>query len=150
MLKEAPTAFGADYESSTSLSEEHFAQRVSNDDDNFISGAFVDSSLVGTCGGRRDPDVKRRHIGYVWGMYLQPEHRGSGLAVQLLNTTLTRLQALAGLEVIQLAVTKGNLAAEALYRQAGFIEYGIEPAALKVAGRNYDERLMWLPVDPGH
>lgn len=147
MLQQAPTAFGSDYETASKLTEEHFAERVRDDDENFISGAFIDSILVGTCGGRRDQDLKRRHIGYVWGMYLQPAQRGSGLAARLLTSTLSRLQTLAGLEVIQLAVTRDNLAAEALYRQAGFIEYGIEPAALKVDGQNYDERLMWLPLN---
>jgi hypothetical protein len=33
-------------------------------------------------------------------------------------------------------------AALALYEQAGFEVYGREPAALKVAGSNYDEFLM--------
>lgn len=148
MLREAPSAFGSDYESAQQLTVEDFRHRVRNDADNFITGTFSGSLLIGSCGGRRDPDAKRRHIGYIWGMYLQPDHRGGGLANEMLDTTLKRLKQMPGLEVIQLAVTAGNTAAEQLYETAGFLEYGIEPAALKVDQHTYDERLMWLPLSP--
>lgn len=146
MLRDEPTAFGSNYESTAQLPPQHFIERTRNDEENFIIGAFADNTLVGSCGGRRDDDVKRRHIGMIWGMYLHPDHRGDGGAAAMLRMTIKRLVALPGLEQIQLAVTVGNQAAERLYRSAGFEEYGREPAALKVDGRNYDELLMWLPV----
>ena len=146
MLRQAPSAFGSDYENARKLSSDDFRQRVRNDADNFITGAFSGSALIGSCGGRRDPDAKRHHIGYVWGTYLQPQHRGNGLARQLLEATLNRLRLMSGLELIQLAVTAGNTAAENLYLTNGFRDYGLEPAALKVDGQDYDERLMWLPL----
>lgn len=146
MLRQVPSAFGSDYESAAQLTVDDFRQRVQNDADNFITGAFSDSTLIGSCGGRRDPAAKRRHIGYVWGMYLQPKFRGTGLSRQLLDTTLIKLRQLPGLELIQLAVTAGNTAAENLYLKAGFRDYGIEPAALKIGEQAYDERLMWLPI----
>jgi RimJ/RimL family protein N-acetyltransferase len=146
MLRDEPTAFGSNYESAAQLPLQHFIERTRNDEENFIIGAFTGNTLVGSCGGRRDDDVKRRHIGMIWGMYLHPDHRGDGRAAAMLRVTIERLVALPGLEQIQLAVTVGNQAAERLYRSAGFKEYGREPAALKVDGRNYDELLMWLPV----
>lgn len=146
MLREEPSSFGSDYESALKLAEQDFRDRADYTEDKFIIGAFAAEDLVGSCGGRRDPDLKRRHIGYIWGMYLQAQHRGSGTAARLLTTTIDRLRQLPDLELIQLAVTAGNRAAERLYLSAGFREYGVEPAALKVDGKNYDERLMWLPL----
>ena len=146
MLREEPTAFGSDYESALALSEHDFRQRTQYSADKFIVGAFADDDLVGSCGGRRDPDIKRQHIGYIWGMYLSAQYRGNGAAAAMLAAAIDGLKQLPDLELIQLAVTAGNRAAEQLYLNAGFREYGVEPAALKVNGKNHDERLMWLPL----
>ena len=51
------------------------------------------------------------------------------------------------LECIQLAVTVGNDDALALYKNMDFEVYGREPAALKVAGINYDESLLALALN---
>ena len=146
MLREEPTSFGSDYNSALALSERDFRQRTQYATDKFIVGAFAAADLVGSCGGRRDPDVKRQHIGYIWGMYLRAQHRGTGAAATMLAATIEGLTRLPDLELIQLAVTAGNRSAEQLYLNAGFQEYGVEHAALKVDGKNYDERLMWLPL----
>jgi RimJ/RimL family protein N-acetyltransferase len=146
MLRNDPSAFGADYESALQLTERHFQERTHYVEDNFIIGAFAADALLGSCGARRDSGVKRQHIGYIWGMYLSIQHRGTGTAAALLAAAIEGLKKLPGLELIQLAVTTGNRAAEQLYVNAGFQEYGVEPAALKVDGTNYDERLMWLPI----
>ena len=34
-----------------------------------------------------------------------------------------------------------------LYRSVGFVAYGIEPRALRHAGRDYDEAMMVLMID---
>jgi len=146
VLRDEPTSFGDNYERAASLPERHFKDRTRNEQDNFINGAFAGTKLVGCCGGRRDNDIKRQHIGIIWGMYLHPDHRGTGTAQAMLLATIDRLKLITSLELVQLAVTAGNQAAEQLYRNAGFQEYGREPAALKVAGENFDELLMWLPL----
>lgn len=148
MLREEPIAFGADYDSTASLPEQHFRDRTQYAADNFIIGAFAAADLVGSCGGRREQGFKRQHIGYIWGMYLQTQHRGTGTAAAMLNAAIEGLKQLPGLELIQLAVTAGNRSAEQLYLNAGFQEYGVERAALKVDGKNFDERLMWRPLEP--
>ena len=47
-----------------------------------------------------------------------------------------------GLEQVTLDVTAGNLAAVTLYRSEGFVEYGVAPRVLCVAGTYHDELLM--------
>jgi ribosomal protein S18 acetylase RimI-like enzyme len=78
----------------------------------------------------------------VWGMYVHPSERGRGLGRLLLGSVLERLRRIEGVEQVQLAVTAGNEPALKLYESAGFRVYGREPAALKVAGINYDELLL--------
>jgi ribosomal protein S18 acetylase RimI-like enzyme len=93
-------------------------------------------------GGVREQSPKRRHIALIVGMYVHQDHRRAGIAPLLLDAAQKGLAELGGLEQLQLSVTAGNEPALALYEQAGFEVYGREPAALKVAGSNYDEFLM--------
>ena len=142
MLKQSPTAFGSDYAESAALPLDHFRERAREDPENFIVGAFDGEALVGSAGAFREQTAKRRHIATVVGMYVHPDYRRRGIAARLLTAVVTRLENLPGLEQIQLSVTVGNDGALALYRQAGFEEYGREPDALKVDGSNYDEFLL--------
>lgn len=142
MLEESPTAFGADLEETRARPLAHFEERASNEPENFIIGAFAADELVGSAGGMRDREPKRRHLALVWGMYVHPSQRGCGLGRLLLGTVLERLRRIEGVEQVQLAVTAGNEPALKLYESAGFRVYGREPAALKVAGVNYDELLL--------
>jgi ribosomal protein S18 acetylase RimI-like enzyme len=142
MLAESPTAFGSDYAESSARPLEHFRERVCNEPENFIIGAFVDDDLIGSVGGFREQETKRRHITSIVGMYVHPEHRRSGIGRELLSSAVERLETLPGVERIQLAVTVGNDHALALYQSAGFEVYGREPDALKVDGSNYDELLL--------
>jgi len=146
MLAESPTAFGSDYAESSARPLEHFRERVRNDPENFIIGAFVDDNLIGSVGGFREQESKRRHITSIVGMYVHPDHRRIGIGRELLAAAIDRLENLPGVERIQLSVTFGNDRALALYQAAGFEVYGQEPDALKVDGSNYDELLLSRPV----
>ncbi len=72
-------------------------------------------------------------------MFVHPAHRRAGLGRDLLRSVLDRLDKLPLLEHVQLAVTAGNDGALVLYEEMEFEVYGREPAALKVAGIDYDE-----------
>ncbi len=50
---------------------------------------------------------------------------------------------------IQLCVNTENPRAQALYRSVGFEVFGVEPRALCVGGRFYDEAHMVLRLDAG-
>ena len=75
-------------------------------------------------------------------MYVQPQRRGVGLGRRLLGLALDCAAGWVGVEQITLAVTTRNVAAQALYRSAGFVEYGVAPRALCVAGSYHDESLL--------
>ncbi|MBN8899303.1 MAG: GNAT family N-acetyltransferase [Rhodospirillales bacterium] len=90
--------------------------------------------------------VKQRHKGTVWGVYVDPAQRGAGIAQALITAVIDSAQA-AGLGVLQLAVTVGNVPAIRLYEAAGFVRTGIEPRALRVGDRFLDEALMVRLLD---
>lgn len=113
----------------------------------FVLGGFSEGGLVGTVGFFRQPWEKKRHQGAIWGVYVAPEARGSGLGRALLGEAVARARRLPGLEQIHLSVAVGGVAAHRLYAALGFVEYGREPRALKVGNAYDDEILMVLDLD---
>ncbi len=91
--------------------------------------------------------MKMRHKGVLWGMYVRPEARGTGLAAALVERLLSEAQGI--VEEVRLAVVTTNEAAIRLYTRYRFKEYGIERRALKMDGRYYDELLMARFIEDG-
>src|SRR5690349_4599530 len=91
-LEREPLAFGEAPEEHQAQPVEAFARRLAAArEDDFVLGAFVDGSLVGTAGFARVQRVKRRHKGIVWGMYVDAGHRGQGIGRALLEALLERV-----------------------------------------------------------
>lgn len=142
-LKMHPEAFGASYELSRQLSMSEVQDRIHNEPDDYILGAFTpDGTLAGIMGFKREYGLKLRHKGFIWGVYVAPNYRGEGLASLLLLEVLERGRHLEHLKQINLSVVTTNAAARRLYERHGFEVYGIERNALEVAGQGYDEAHM--------
>jgi RimJ/RimL family protein N-acetyltransferase len=105
-----------------------------------IFGAFVDGELQGTAGYRVQDGPKENPKALLWGMYVRPAARNSGLGRLLVEAVVSH--ASGRVELLQLTVVTENLAARRLYESLGFAEYGREARALKQNGRYYDEILM--------
>jgi len=147
MLESEPEAFGSSPEDHNKLSEEEIRRRLTADlAERFIFGAFVDGQLVGVAGFVREPQVKARHKGRIWGVYLKAELRGQGIGRRMLQSILDRVHAIDGLEQILISVTTAQSAAQSLYRSLGFVSFGVEPRALKIANRYVDEQYMVLEI----
>ncbi|HET6607684.1 MAG TPA: GNAT family N-acetyltransferase [Rhodopila sp.] len=140
-LRSHPEAFGAD------VSEEGPAavDRLIGQAPSLTLGGFAGSAMVGMAGVVISGRIKTRHKGHVWGFYVTPAFRGSGLSRALMGGLVghAREQGLLGLT---LTVTVGNEAARRLYAEAGFVTYGVEPAGLQVGGRLFDVELMALDL----
>ena len=80
------------------------------------------------------------HKGFLWGMYLKPEARGSGLAAILVERLLE--YASQEVEQVQLTVVASNPRAIRFYERTGFVAYGLEKEALKDKDAYFDEILM--------
>ncbi len=141
-LLKHPEAFGASYDDEAGRPLAVTAERL---DGGFVLGAFDgDEKLMGVAGLAIPTAVKARHKGTLWGMYVLPEARGSGLSRLLVDGIIA--EARGRVERLLLTVVSSNAAALNLYRNAGFVEYGLEQRALRVDDAYFDEMLMALPL----
>jgi RimJ/RimL family protein N-acetyltransferase len=148
-LESEPNAFGESAEEHRLTSVDTLAQRLkSNAADNFVLGAFDGSTLVGTAGFYRMQSVKQRHKGWIWGVFVDPEYRGRGVARALLVRLLETVKELPELQCVLLKVASTQEAARRLYLSLGFRAFGIEPRSLKVDEGYIDEEHMALDVLP--
>lgn len=111
----------------------------------FLLGAFDNSeNLIGFIGFRREVSHRLDHIGHIWGLYVAPLGRGSGLGKSLICQTLIEVAKIPGVEQVKLQLEAGNKRAKALYEYFGFKVWGTEPKAVKVDGKYYDDYHMIL------
>lgn len=147
-LRNHPLAFGSSYEEEAARSMDEWRARLNKDPkESFVAGAWQGERLMGTVGFYRNEQRKLRHKGNVWGVYVDPEFRKSGVAAMLIRYVLQEAASLDGLSRILLAVQADNAGAIRLYETCGFAAYGKEPRALLVDGQYVDELFMALELE---
>ena len=149
-LARCPLAFNSDAAEAEARPAEAWASQVAASTGEGAQVIFLaetpDGRLAGMAGVYTSPQVKVAHTGNVFGVYVRDEFRGVGLGRALTQACIGWARD-KGLVVLKLAVVNGNDAARRLYEQCGFTPYGVEPAALRYAGKLYDETLMALRLD---
>jgi RimJ/RimL family protein N-acetyltransferase len=141
-LKNHPETFGASWEDELEQPDSWWIERLES---STVFGGWTDRSpLLGVAGFYVLGPTKQRHKGILWGMYVRPAARGTGLAAALLQRVIEHARPL--VEEIRLTVMASNTAAHRLYSAAGFEPYGLERRALKVGENYYDDELMALPL----
>jgi len=133
-LEEYPEAFQATYESALDLPLEAYAVRMQM---YALFGGFVDGELAGFLGFTPLRNPKIAHKGVMWGMYVRPSARGSGLAEAMVGKALEHARD--HVEQVLISVITDNARARRFYEKMGFEPYGVEPRALKIGGKYYDE-----------
>ncbi|MBC3346713.1 GNAT family N-acetyltransferase [Pseudomonas sp. SWRI196] len=108
-----------------------------------LLGAFVEHELVGIVGLSLEPREKARHKATLFGMYVADAHRHAGLGYQLVQAALDEARRHSFLRLVQLTVTAGNAPALKLYQRCGFVQYGLEPQAIRVGEDYLDKIHMW-------
>jgi RimJ/RimL family protein N-acetyltransferase len=129
-----------------SLALDEVRVRISGTEGVIVFGVFRDGDLAAIAGLRRERLAKVAHKATVWGVFVAPEHRRAGLARDLIGTVIAHARE-TGVMQLHLAVNTENSAARKLYLSFGFAPFGVEPRALRVGDRFYDEELMALPLD---
>ncbi len=148
-LETEPAAFGSSAEEHRTLPIDAIAKRISYEPANkFVVGAFAAGQMVGTAGFFRGMNLKERHKGHIWGVYVTHEARARGTGRNILRILLDHASNIDGIEQIMLSVATNQTAAINLYRQFGFESYGCERRALKIGDRYLDEEHMVLFLDP--
>jgi ribosomal protein S18 acetylase RimI-like enzyme len=143
-LREHPDAFTSSYEQDRDLPVEATSQRLAAHP---FWGAYHHAELRGFVGFERDLRPKSRHKATVMGMYVAPEAGGQGVGRKLLEALIAHAR-VNGVESLVLTVTDGNERATRLYEAAGFRSFGIEPDAIRVAGRSCAKNHMHMNLAP--
>ena len=111
-----------------------------------VLGAFHDERLAGVAGLSFEKREKARHKATLFGMYVSSRFRRHGLGRQIVEAVLAEASS-RGVKVVQLMVTHGNRAAQGLYEQCGFVQYGLEPLAVRVGNEFVSKVHMWCDLD---
>ncbi|HVN03140.1 MAG TPA: GNAT family N-acetyltransferase [Bryobacteraceae bacterium] len=145
MLEREPQAFGSSAEDHRKTAVESAAARIASaGPGSFILGAFMAGELAGAAGFYREQELKSRHKGHVWGVYVAESARGRGIGRDLMRELIAKAAREPGLRQIILTVTTEQSAARRLYESLGFVRFGREPRALEIDGRYVDEEYYLL------
>jgi RimJ/RimL family protein N-acetyltransferase len=122
-----------------------YALRLRNNNAaNFVVGAFEQDKLVAMVGFYQEQPLKRRHKGWIWGVFVRPEARGRGIAKSLMFEAIRMARTIPELEVLLITVSVNQPAPRKLYATLGFRSIGIEPKGLKIGDKYLDEEHMVL------
>ena len=149
-LEGDPEAFSASAQEHRTLGLDEVRKRLGSEGgDQFVVGALQGGRLIGTAGFYREQNLKTRHKGRIWGVYVTPARRGAGVGKRMLQTILKRVAEMKGLEQVLLSVAATQTAAFRLYCALGFELFGCEPRALKIGDRFIDEQYLVLRLKNG-
>ncbi|EZI28864.1 GNAT family N-acetyltransferase [Pseudomonas extremaustralis] len=137
-----PQAFTSSVAERAAMPLSWWEKRLENPLDRVL-GAYVGAELAGIVGLAFEPREKARHKVTLFGMYVTAAHQQQGLGRRLVEAALDEARKHPRLKVIQLTVTAGNAAAFALYRRCGFIQFGLEPLAVRVGVEYFDKLHLW-------
>ena len=141
-LQHNSTSFRSSFEEEVKKTLEQFEASIEPKSESVFWGAFQEDRLIGMVGLGREESVKTEHKGFIRSMFVDTSARKLGVASELLKTAISHSEAHMKLEQLNLAVNSTNIEAINLYKKFRFVEYGIEPNALKIEGRYFAEMLM--------
>jgi ribosomal protein S18 acetylase RimI-like enzyme len=146
-LEACPHAFTSDADEERRKPPESYLPRLGLDrthGGHFALGGWQDDRLIGAISCERETRLKVRHTAHLIGMMVRRESQGCGAGRALLEACIAEARLAAGLEMLTLTVTAGNLAAIGLYEHAGFVRYGRLPRAIRVGNAYHAKDQMVL------
>ena len=109
-----------------------------------VWGAFEGDQLIAVTVLSRRLSPKYRHKAFLWGMYVKPEFRRSGVARALMETAVSWAKQHPEIIAVSLQVTTSNVRAQRFYEGLGFRIFGTEQRSLFAAGEFHDAHYMEL------
>ena len=140
----APVAFLTTPAEDAATSDAEVERRLASARPSAVFGAFAADALVGMAGFSANEREKQRHRGTLWGVYVQPDHRGHGIARQLVQAVIAHAAQHA--RYLDAVVAGSNVQARALYAGLGFQQYGIVPSAQFAEGAFHDDILIGIKL----
>jgi ribosomal protein S18 acetylase RimI-like enzyme len=106
-LEREPQAFSSAAEDHRLTTVETAAARIAGaGEGSFILGAFREGKLVGVAGFHREQELKSRHKGHVWGVYVTAAVRGCGIGRDLMRMLIEQARAEPGpTQLVQIVLT---------------------------------------------
>jgi ribosomal protein S18 acetylase RimI-like enzyme len=101
-------------------------------------GLYLDQILIGYAQLDQVSLPKQRHIAYLYNLYVDPAHRGQGLATKLVNH-LTKLAKEQQIERLFISCNRQNTPAQKFYQHLGFKQFGLKEKSVKWQGEYDDE-----------
>jgi ribosomal protein S18 acetylase RimI-like enzyme len=136
-VKLYPESFGQSYEGVQKQDKKWLEQSLEN-------GAMFtyeqNGKMVAIAGTFSMKPENMRHRATLFGLYVNNNHHGKGIASALVNHIIDYTKP--NHKQLHLTVTTNNNPAISLYKKHGFVIYGTEPDALLINGKYYDEYLM--------
>jgi len=142
----SPTSILPTREEELNRSIDQTVDRIRETHEQAVFGAFDGDALIGITGLRRDPLRQAAHKATIWGVFVNPSFRGQGIARTLLSAATAHATEKWNSVQLMLCVNAENAAAKSLYASNGFQSFGLEPRAMQVNGRFYDEDHMCKPL----
>ncbi len=145
MLHEAPWAFDMTSDGDDALDPAHLTRRLASERSaTFAIEAEPPPELVAAASVTRGKPPKFAHRAKLWGVFVEPAHRGQGLGRAVVASAIGLARHWPGVEFIDLGVSENSREALRLYESLGFEPWGREPEATAHEGRRYDEIFMTL------
>lgn len=140
---DSPAAFTSTVAERELLALSWWESRVVND---VVLGAFDSERLIGVAGLRPERRERTSHKATLFGMFVAPSHRERGIGRALVDAVLDYAWSSPSLYVVQLTVSNSNTSAVRLYESCGFVRFGSEPYAVRVADGFIAKVHMWCNV----
>jgi ribosomal protein S18 acetylase RimI-like enzyme len=140
-LKDDEASFRVTPEDDIALGVESWRRRLESD---HVIAIVTGEKWLGVGGFSRLAGSKLQHKGLIWGMYVAPAARGTGVANLIMESLLE--YARRSVRQVQLTVMADNNRAKSFYARHGFHLHATEPAAIRQGNQYADEALMWRLV----
>lgn len=116
-LADSPDAFGVTLQEALAQTEAVWRDRLRGSNPTLL--ALDEDRPVGMGGGFLPPGTD---VAWIWGMWIAPERRGTGLGRRIVDELVRWAQGTG--RVVHLHVAEGNDRARALYVSSGFVATG--------------------------
>jgi hypothetical protein len=161
MLTQAPWAFSADPGDDMALDVAGLATILEEEENAIFAIEDGYSSSLATGVPSQDRDGRRlvaaagiyrmtrpkfAHRAKIWGVFVDPDHRGQGFGRAVVSAAVDLARSWSGVDYIDLGVSENAPEALHLYESLGFKIWGREPASTSYEGQRYDEIYMTLKV----
>ena len=146
-LESDPLAFGSTLAQERALDDERWRDRATSESESSTSARWVAEDTSGRLVGSLVIAEVERKV-YVFGMWVEPQHRGWGIGARLLDAGLTWARSRFPGRPVHLDVNPRQTAAIRLYESRGFLRSAPDRPLGHTPGESRYEMMLQAPESP--